>query len=151
MGKSVVIVADKGLPSEARRRRRIDIWWRGRQNGSLMATLAYLLALNWEWRNSHIRILRVIRDAAGRDSSRQAVRKLVEATRIRAVPRVIVSTEPFYDVFRSHSAKADVIFLGMQPSDNETSAQFYNRIADLLADMPTTILVHSSGEADVFV
>ena len=151
MGKSMVIVADKGLPSEARPRRRIDIWWRGQKNGSLMATLAYLLAQNWEWRDSYIRVLRVIRDAAGRDSSRQAVRKLVEATRIRAEPRVIVSTEPFYDVFRSHSAKADVTFLGMQSSDDETSTQFYGRISDLLADMPTTILVHSSGEADVFV
>ncbi|MBN2594435.1 MAG: hypothetical protein JXA81_13085 [Sedimentisphaerales bacterium] len=151
MGKSVVIVAEKGLPSEHRQRQRIDIWWRGRQNGSLMATLAHLLSQNWEWRNSHIRILRVIGDAAGRDSSRQAVRKLVEATRISAVPRVIVSTEPFNDVFRSHSAKADVIFLGIQPSENETSTELYSRISDLLADMPTTILVHSSGEADVFV
>ena len=151
MGKSVVIVAEKGLPSEDKHRQRIDIWWRGRQNGSLMATLAHLLSQNWEWRNSHIRILRVIGDAAGRDSSRQAVRKLVEATRIRAVPRVIVSTEPFADVFRSHSSKADVIFLGIQPSENETSTELYNRISNLLADMPTTILIHSSGEADVFV
>jgi amino acid transporter len=151
MGKSVVIVAEKGLPSERRQRQRIDIWWRGRQNGSLMATLAHLLSQNWEWRNSHIRIIRVIGDAAGRDSSRQAVRKLVEATRIRAVPRVIVSTEPFADIFRSHSAKADVIFLGIQPSEDETSAELYSRISDLLTDMPTTILVHSSGEADVFV
>jgi amino acid transporter len=151
MGKSVVIVAEKGLPSEDRQRQRIDIWWRGRQNGSLMATLAHLLSQNWEWRNSHIRIIRVIGDAAGRDSSRQAVRKLVEATRIRAVPRVIVSTEPFNDVFRSHSAKADVIFLGIQPSENETSTELYRRISYLLTDMPTTILVHSSGEADVFV
>jgi amino acid transporter len=151
MGKSVVIVAEKGLPSKTKQRQRIDIWWRGRQNGSLMATLAHLLSQNWEWRNSHIRIIRVIGDAAGRDSSRQAVRKLVEATRLRAIPRVIVSTEPFTDVFRSHSAKADVIFLGIQPSEEETSTELYNRISDLLKDMPTTILVHSSGEADVFV
>jgi len=150
MGKSVVIVAEKGLPSEERRRQRIDIWWRGRQNGSLMATLAHLLSQNWEWRNSHIRILRVIKDAAGRDSSRQAVRELVEATRIRAVPRVIVSTEPFRDVFQSHSARADVIFLGIEPSKEDTSEQLYGRISDLLKDMPATILVHSSGEADVF-
>ncbi len=151
MGKSVVVVAEKGLPSERRRRRRrIDIWWRGQQNGSLMATLAYLLAQNWEWRDSHIRVLRVIGDAAGRDSSRQAIRKLVEAARIRAVTRLIVSTEPFSDVFRSHSAKADVIFLGFQPSREESAGQLYNRLADLLSDMPTTILIHSSGEADLF-
>jgi len=116
-----------------------------------MAMFAHLLIQNWEWRDSYIRVLRVIGDAAGRDSSRQAVRKLVEAARIRAEPRVIVSTEPFSDVFRSHSAKADVIFLGIQTSDDETSAQLYSRTSDLLADMPTTIFVHSSGEADVFV
>lgn len=150
MGKSVVVVADKGLPTEHRRRHRIDIWWRGQQNGSLMATLAYLLAQNWEWRNSYIRILRVIGDAAGRDSSRQAIRKLVEAARIRAVTRLIVSTEPFSDVFRSHSAKADVIFLGFQPSKEESAGHLYGRLSDLLSDMPTTILVHSSGEADLF-
>jgi amino acid transporter len=151
MGKSVVIVAEKGLPPEERTRRRIDIWWRGRQNGSLMATLAHLMTQNWEWRDSYIRVLRVIGDAAGRDSSRQAVRELIEAARIRAEPRIIVSTEQFSDVFRSHSAKADVIFLGVQHSEDETSAQLYGRISDFLKDMPTTILVHSSGEADLFV
>jgi amino acid transporter len=151
MGKSVVVVAEKGLPPEERVRRRIDIWWRGRQNGSLMATLAHLMTQNWEWRNSYIRVLRVIGDAAGRESSRQAIRGLIEAARIRAEPRIIVSTEQFNDVFRSHSAKADVIFLGIQHSDNETSVQLYGRITDLLKDMPTTILVHSSGEADLFV
>ena len=151
MGKSVVVVAEKGLPSEQRTRRRIDIWWRGRENGSLMATLAHLLTLNWEWRDSIVRVLRVIGDAAGRASSRQALRELIEAARIRAEPRVIVSTESFSDVFRTHSAKADVIFLGIQPSEDETSAQLYGRISELLKDMPTTILVHSSGEADLFV
>jgi len=150
MGKSVVVVADKGLPTEHRRRHRIDIWWRGQQNGSLMATLAYLLAQNWEWRDSYIRILRVISDPAGRESSHKAIRKLVEAARIRAVTRLIVSTEPFSDVFQSHSAKADVIFLGFQPSREESAGQLYNRLNDLIADMPTTILIHSSGEADLY-
>jgi amino acid transporter len=151
MGKSVVIVAEKGLPPDERVRRRIDIWWRGRQNGSLLATLAHLMTQNWEWRDSYIRVLRVIGDAAGRESSRQAIRELIEAARIRAEPRIIVSTEQFNDVFRSHSANADVIFLGIQHSDDVTSAQLYSRISELLKDMPTTILVHSSGEADLFV
>ena len=150
LGKSVVIVVDKGLPPEQRRQRRIDIWWRGQKNGSLMATFAHLLAQNWQWRDSKIRILRVIGDEAGRQSSRQAIRELVDATRIRAEPRVIVSTDSFSNVFRSHSAKADVIFLGIQPPGDETAVQCYRRLSELLSDMPTTILVHSSGEADVF-
>ena len=150
LGKSVVVVVDKGLPPEEQRQRRIDIWWRGRQNGSLMATLAHLLAQNWQWRDSQIRILRVIGDEAGRQSSRQAIWELVDATRIRAEPRVIVSTDSFANIFRKHSAKADVIFVGMQPPGDESSKQAYQRLTALLSDMPTTILVHSSGEADVF-
>jgi len=150
LGKSVVVVVDRGLPVEHPRQKRIDIWWRGQQNGSLMATLAHLLMQNWEWRDSRIRVMRVIRDDAGRASSREAVHKLIDAARIHATRRVIVSTEPFADVFRSHSAKADVVFLGMNPIEGETETDFYRRHNDLLKDMPTTILVHSSGEADLF-
>ncbi|MBN1360155.1 MAG: hypothetical protein JW993_06165 [Sedimentisphaerales bacterium] len=150
LGKSVAIVVDKGLPSEHRNRRQIDLWWRGRENGSLMATLAHLLTLNWEWRNSRVRVLRAIRDTAGYESSREAVMSLIEAARIRAEAEVIVSTDPFPQVFRRHSGGADVVFLGMQPSENETHAELYERLDALLAPMPTTILIHSSGEADVF-
>jgi len=38
----------------------------------------------------------------------------------------------------------------MNPIEGETEAEFYRRHNDLLKDMPTTILVHSSGEADLF-
>ena len=150
LGKSVAVVVDKGLPSEHRDRRQIDLWWRGQQNGSLMATLAHLLTLNWEWRNSRVRVLRAIRDPAGFESSRQAIQSLVEAARIRAEAEVIVSTDPFAEVFRRHSGQADVVFLGMQPAENETHTDLYERLNALLAPMPTTILIHSSGEADVF-
>ncbi|MBN2312799.1 MAG: hypothetical protein JXM79_02650 [Sedimentisphaerales bacterium] len=46
--------------------------------------------------------------------------------------------------------QADVIFLGIQPPGDEAAKQTYQRLTDLLSDMSTTILVHSSGEADVF-
>jgi len=49
----------------------------------VMTMLAHLLIQNWELRDGYIRVLRVILDAAGRDSSRQAVRELVEAARVR--------------------------------------------------------------------
>lgn len=150
LGKSVVIVVDKGLPSRRRRRRRIDIWWRGQKNGSLMATLAHLLAQNWEWRDGRIRVIRVIEDAAGRKSSREAVKSLIDAARLRAEPQVIVSSDPFCDVLQSHSARSDVVFLGIQPSDDEPPIELYRRVDQLVEHMPTTILVHSSGEADVF-
>jgi amino acid transporter len=151
MDKSVAVVVDKGLPAPIRQLRRIDIWWRGQENGSLMATLAHLLTLNWHWRHSQIRILRHIGDAAGRDSSREAVKGLVEASRLRAEARVVVSSDPFPTVFRQHSAKADVVFMGLQPPAEDLDAQAsYRNLTHLLDAMPTAILVHSTGDADLF-
>jgi amino acid transporter len=150
LGKSIVVVVDKGLPSRDGNERRIDIWWRGQENGSLMATLAHLLAQNWEWRDSRIRVLRAIRDPAGRESSRQALGRLIEAARIRAEPHVIVSAEPFSHILQGHSAGTDAVFLGLQLAESESSAHTYGRLNALLDHLPTTILVHSSGEADVF-
>jgi len=150
LGKSVVVVVDKGLPPLVRRARRLDIWWRGQENGSLMSTLAHLLTQNWEWRNSQVRFLRVIRDAAGHESSMQAVRSLIEAARIRAEASVLVSTDSFAEILRRHSADADAVFLGLQVMEDEFSIDSYDKLTALLEPMPTTILVHSSGEADVF-
>ncbi len=150
LGKSVVVVVDKGLPAVVQRTRRIDIWWRGQQNGSLMATLAHLLTLNWEWRDSRIRVFRVISDAAGFESASQAVRSLIESARIRAEPCLIVSKDSFADLLARHSSQSDALFLGLQPSDAESPVEFYHRMTTLLTPMPTTIMVYSSGEADVF-
>ena len=150
LGKSVVVVVDKGLPPLVQNIRRIDVWWRGQENGSLMATLAHLLTQNWEWRNSRVRVLRLIRDSAGYESSSQAVRELIEAARIGAEAQVIVSTAPFDEVLRRHSGDSDVVFLGLQPSETEAAVDLYNHWTAILEPMPTTILVHSSGEADVF-
>lgn len=151
LGKSVVIVVDRGLPALPQKQRRIDIWWRGQKNGSLMATLSHLLIQNWQWRDAQVRIMRLIGDAAGRESSRQAIRSLVENARIRAETRVVVSTDPFETVFRSHSARADVVFMGIQPPEPGLDPEkFHVKTHQMLEGMPTTILVHSSGEADVF-
>ncbi len=151
MGKSAVIVVDNGLPADVRMVRRIDIWWRGQENGSLMATLAHLLTQNWSWRRSQIRILRHLQDAAGRESSRTAVHGLVEASRLRAEARVVVAEDAFPTVLHQHSVKADVVFMGLPiPQEDQDSQHVYRQLSDLLAPMPTTVLVHSTGDADLF-
>ena len=149
LGKSVVVVVDRGLPPTVLQNRRIDIWWRGQQNGSLMVTLAHLLIQDWAWRNSRIRILRCVRDRAGRESSKAAIDKLIETARIRAEARVIVSEDPFVQVLKAHSAKSDVLFMGLHHEDDQAHGEVYRHLDGILTDMPTTILVHSSGEADL--
>ena len=41
-------------------------------------------------------------------------------------------------------------FMGFRPPTDERAQQFYTSINELLEDMPTTLLITSSGEADVF-
>ncbi len=63
LNMSTILLHDRGLPPAKIRRRGIDIWWRGKSNGSLMVILAYLLSLNRAWSQSSLRILRIIPEA----------------------------------------------------------------------------------------
>ncbi len=150
LGKSVVLVVDKGLPAPERSERRIDIWWRGQNNGSLMVTLVHLLTQNLPWRPCTVRILRHVRDEKGRPSSEEALEKLIQAARIQAFAQVVVSDSPFIEVFRRHSQYADAIFMGIHLPEEEEIPATYQSITTMLEGMPTTLLVHSSGEADLF-
>ena len=69
---------------------RIDIWWRGKANGSLMLILAYLLTRNWEWGNSPIRILRAVDDDAGLEPARRALARLIDVARVEAESDVVL-------------------------------------------------------------
>ena len=150
LGKSVALVVDHGLPSIERKERHIDIWWRGQQNGSLMVTLVHLLTQNSAWRPYAIRILRHVPDEKGRPSSEEALNKLIQAARIKAYVQVVVSNQSFLEVFRQHSRYADVVFMGIHLPEEKDSTTTYQSISSLLEDMPTTLLIHSSGEADLF-
>jgi len=148
LGMSLILLSDKGLPA-ARAGRRIDIWWRGMENGSLMVLLAHLLTLSWEWPQAKIRILRLIQDEAGRQPAADALTQLIDAARVNAQVQIVVSEEPFADVAERHSGDAAVVFLGFAVPEEDAAHDFQTRIEDVLSRLPTTLLVCSSGEADL--
>jgi hypothetical protein len=148
LGMSIVCVLDRELPW-MRPSRRIDVWWRGMQNGSLMLILAYLLTLNGEWTRACIRILRVVEKEAGRQSATQALEELCKAARISAEVEVVVSEQSFTEVLREYSHDAAVVFLGFQVPVESDMHSFPQRYAGLTEGLPTTLLIYSSGEADV--
>jgi len=149
LGMSLILVADRGLPPPGAPSR-LDIWWRGRANGSLMLLLAYLLTRNWEWARARIRILRVVEDAAGRAPATAALRELVTAARIDADVEVIVSSAPFADALWAHSADAGLVLLGFQvPDDGGRALPIGPGHTALLHGLPTTLFVASTGEADL--
>ena len=126
----------------------IDIWWRGRKNGSLMLILAHLLVCNRDWGKTPIRLIRMA-PAEQRRSAEQELQALAEEARIEAQNLVVTDERDFETAFKKYSADSSVIFLGFIPPQPGEFQEFYDRIDRQLTDMPTTFLVASAGDTDI--
>lgn len=148
LGMSPLVLRTFELPS-SEGPKRIDIWWRGRQNGALMVILAHLLTLNWAWSDTQIRVLRLIEDEAGRTPAGVALRELVGSARIDASVQIVVSSAPFGEILQRHSADANLVILGYNPPEPGREPAFLSTFEELLDKIPSTLLVCSSGRADL--
>jgi amino acid transporter len=148
IGMSLAVILDRGVP-KPRERVRIDIWWRGMDNGSLMLMLAHLLTRNWEWARARIRILRVVRNEEGREPATTALKDLVEAARIEAAVDVVVSDAPFKEILHAHSGDAGVVLMGFRVPEEPDVSAFDAHYMDIVSGLPTTLLISSTGEADL--
>jgi len=126
----------------------IDIWWRGHKNGSLMLILAHILQSNPIWKDCIIRIIRIVEKEPGILSAKEDLNEMINASRIDAEAKVIVSKD-FKDTLHSVSKKSAAIFLGTIIPEIKDATSFFDRINDSLRDMPPTFLVYSSGDADL--
>ncbi|MBU0730621.1 MAG: amino acid permease [Proteobacteria bacterium] len=139
---SIFLVSVKGLPLQTNDKR-IDIWWRGRKNGEMMMLAAHLITENWEWENTEIRLLRVVENEEGRIPASEDLVGIISLARVKAFPQVIVSRDPFENIFREYSASADCIFLGYELPEEEDERSWHGFYQKVLHDMPATILVNS--------
>ncbi len=146
LGRSIVCVIDRGLPDK--RPERIDIWWRGADNGSLMVILGYLLTLSWQWRRATLRILRMIPPDGDADEALAEIQGLIDAARIHAQPRIVRGTR-LRKTIVTESSDASVVFLGFRPPSDENAAATWDALLALTVGLPTTLFVSSSGEADL--
>ena len=124
----------------------IDVWWRGRINGSLMLILAYLLTCNPSWRKCQLRLLRITTPDE-KESAERELHELVEEARIQAQCLAIVSKRSFADVLREYSADAAVLFLGFIPPEEGQERVFHENYRRMLAGLPMSFLVASAGDA----
>ncbi|MBN1578779.1 MAG: hypothetical protein JW913_19615 [Chitinispirillaceae bacterium] len=149
LNMSSILLYDRGLPAIKARKRSIDVWWRGKSNGSLMVILAYLLSCNRAWSGATIRILRIIPETSEHTATYRELHRLIEASRMNIAMKIIISKEPFPAVLHTQSRNATAIFLGFTIPPPERSLDFHRSCTALLAGLPTTLLVHSTGEADL--
>jgi amino acid transporter len=147
LGQSIVAVKFKDDAPDPREvpPGTIDVWWRGKDNGPLMLLLAHLLSKNDPWRSKTIRLIRVVPNEAARDEVLQHLEQLLESSRIRATPLVIVMDNPV-SAIHDTSKNAAVVFLGLICPEQGEEGLFYDSLDALTTDLDRVIFVHSAGD-----
>ncbi len=122
----------------------IDIWWRGRDNGSLMLLLGHLLRQNPAWRDNQIRLIRMVENEAARDDVRKHLTDLAATSRIEATPVAIVSND-VPQTIQTVSAAASITILGFEPPEDGTEEKFFASIEKTVGNLPRVLLIKSAG------
>jgi hypothetical protein len=146
LGRSVVVIRaaeDVEDPWEAPPGT-IDVWWRGKRNGPLMLLLAHLLTTNPEWRTRTIRLLRVAASDAAEEELTAHLRELIEVSRIRATPAVIVDDDVIR-VIQETSRAAAVVFLGFESPAEGQELTVFAAMERLAGGLERVIFVDSAG------
>ncbi|MHC4872953.1 MAG: amino acid permease [Planctomycetota bacterium] len=151
LGMSLVVVKADNLPdyTSKKKKKYVDLWWRGRKNGGIMIILAWLLTQNWEWEGVTVRVLRVVDNDAGKDPAAEALRELTATARVDAEVKTIVSEAPFRSILHEHSKEAECVIFGFEPPE-EGHAESWKLLYDsYIRDLPAAILVSSAETEDL--
>lgn len=147
-GKSTVI-SKLRWAHEPGQEKRIDLWWGGLQNnGDLMLLLAHLLRLNPEWSDTRLTVRSIARSETERDSQHQGLAELLAENRIDARTEVLYEPDTDRDVaeiLHSHSASADIVFLGLMIPAFGDEVRYAERLEELASGFRTTIFVRNAG------
>lgn len=147
-----LVILKPGDIAPRRKVRTIDMWWRGYQNGSLMALFAYLMTLDDAWSGARIRIMRIVRSDREENDAIEELGDLVQNARMNAKVQVIRSDRSPLEIIAERSGpKADLVLMGMAAASGEEFRKYLEVMDPVLERLPTTVLVSSNGEADVFV
>jgi amino acid transporter len=149
LGHSLVIYMHRTQRESQAGNGTVDIWWRGFGNGSLMVILGHMLLLNPEWRLARLRILRLVGSREEAAAAEAEITEMLHQARVEAEVAIAVSQASFASVLREHSRDARMILLGFRQFSESFGGPFLDQTEALLDGMPPTLLVHSSGEADL--
>ena len=147
LGKSTLLcrIAPRRWTS---RLRRIDIWWGGLQhNGDMLLLFGYLLSVNPEWASARITIRAVTTNEMTYEQARRSLASLLERSRIRADTEVIRLPEgrTVRDLIHERSRSADLVMMGLRRPAAGREEEYSRRLAELVGELPTVILVHAAG------
>lgn len=147
--KKSTIIARLNWQLEAGRRKRIDIWWRGKQrNGDLMLLLAHLLRLNHEWRDARIAVRCIVSSESERAGAERDLAAIVPESRIRVETEVIVkpADQTVVEVMHRTSGDASIVFLGLMDPEPGSEADHARHLDEMVRGFSTAVLVRNASE-----
>ncbi len=147
LGKSTILcrIASRRWSGQLRR---IDVWWGGlANNGDMLLLFAHLVSLNHEWSGARIAVKSIASNAMTLEQTERNLSELIERIRIDADAVVLPRPEgaTIHEVIHRESQGADVVFMGLQEVAENDEAAYAERLARLIGDLPTVILVHAAG------
>jgi hypothetical protein len=102
------------------------------------------------WSTATIRIFRSEPSVSAEFQTRKRLERLIEQARILAEVHVLQSPEGPQTLIPAHSTGvADFVMLGLSTEDLEDFSGYLDKMAPLLDQLPTTLLIFSNGEADL--
>jgi solute carrier family 12 (sodium/potassium/chloride transporter), member 2 len=137
------------------RARRIDIWWRGhRRNFGLMLALAFLLKQHEAWDMAEVWVWRIVDTDDQVREANQELDALLGTARFATERHVIVQPNgDSFDIIRTKSRQADLVFLGLRPIADDESfaayADYYAETTKKTEALPPTALVSAGDEVDL--
>ncbi len=150
LGKSVIIGRiQPGLIPREEEKRVIHVWWGGlKHNGDLMLLLAHLITRNPEWRGAGIEIVSVASNEHMKANTESYLKHLIPAIRISAHADVMIRPKDrtIREIINERSAEADIVFLGLDPPDEDGEMGAYaNRMVELSESLRTVFFVKNSS------
>ena len=159
-GRNLVIVresADASPPPESAPHMpapRIDLWWSKMTSATaFILALAILLRRSRSWDHAELRLRTTCETPDEQEDALSRLTRFLEEARVDAVPEVIVRNgRPIFDVIRSASHGAALVFLAMRVPQPDESAQAYAaHYEDMLRQtdaLPATALVMVAEDLD---
>lgn len=152
--RNLLIVREGEEPPD-RKDRRIDLWWGGeRENASLALALGYLLQESPEWHRASLSIKTIVASYPDREPALRRLSAVIEKGRLKADIDVLVRDVggDTFDLIRTASADADLVFLGIRPpaADEELDeyTRYYSGLLGRTAGLPATVLTLAAEDIE---
>ncbi len=141
---------------------RIDVYWKGQENGNLMALLAYIISHSGERaKNPDVRAIRIIRKLKIEEQPEVAREEMEELIRGARLDGEVLILEPdekrFQETVGTHSSDAAMILMGMPGETMGAVAQafqldelFFTKQIEAYEDFPPILFVKASGVFDLY-